>query len=322
MCSGGTATPGSSDRRQLKELSALGGGGSFAGLAHLQKALKEQERFCRGLASHQLPPPLLDIPWLPSTDSGSSKKPRQQGGGGRLGGAASARQLAQAGQPAGEAADGGAAAGAAGGAAGLAAHNLAMAQHEQDVYQLISQVGPGQLGTQQQQQPQLVLAPAPFVAGSNAARLMLVPDIRSRLLPHPPFQMYVFADGDIVSGQIARDGSWEQHEAAQLVGKLGEVAQVRGAGAGEGCWHHVRGAGARLTWSIGGDLCIFCKGERKGAGLCMWAARGVEASMHVIWFDLVLGARSLGTRRVSRVGKVPSPTWPDSPRVPLCRRYQ
>ncbi|GAB4816603.1 hypothetical protein N2152v2_003649 [Parachlorella kessleri] len=219
---GGTAPPGSSDRRQLKELSTLGSG-SFAGLAHLQKALKEQERFCRGLASHQLPPPLLDIPWLPSHSGG--KKPRQQGGGGssRLGVAVSARQLAEAGQPAGEAADGSAA-----GAAGLAAHNVAMAQHERDVYQLLSQTGPGPLATQQQQ-PQQGLAPAPVVAGISAARLMLVPDIRPRLpLTHPPFQMYVFADGDIVSGQIAQEGSWEQHEAQQLVGKLEEVAQARG----------------------------------------------------------------------------------------------
>ncbi len=57
---------------------------------------------------------------------------------------------------------------------------------------------------------------------------MLIQDSRVRGVPQPqPFQMYVYAVSDIVSGSIAQQGSWEPEVTSALVGKLHEVGRVR-----------------------------------------------------------------------------------------------
>ncbi len=189
-----------------------------------QLAQADQEQFCRGLSSLQLPPPLLDIPWLPSSEGSEPQPGGQSSGAGR----GLDRRLLQQGQPLAEAAE------------GLEAHNARTAQHEAEVYRLASQQGPGPLATlggEPQRAPiQMPAAAAPALlgsAGGNSTRLKLVPAIRSRLVDgsqfvlSPPFHMYVHANDDIVSGFIAQQGSWEQVETQQLVGALTALAKVR-----------------------------------------------------------------------------------------------
>jgi hypothetical protein len=209
------------DRKHAREVALPASPPAPGGWSVAQRARADQEQFCTGLSSHQLPPPVLDVPWLPSSHGG---KP-QPGGQSSGGGSPLSRRLLQLSQP------------AVGGAAGLEVFKAQMAQHKVEVTGPARLQGRGLLDTQGTGQEQDLVPGAEEAAqmpiGGGSTRLALVPNIQSNLVLNSQpaqsesFKMYVHEMNDIVSNSILYSNSWEQSEEQVLVGALAALAKVR-----------------------------------------------------------------------------------------------